>query len=345
MNVSVVVPAYNRAHQIAGLLRSVLAQTRPPLEIIVVDDGSTDDTESVCAGFGSALRYVRQANAGVSAARNHGASFARGELIAFADSDDAWRADKLAAQVAALEANADAGWCISGCSLINEAGDPIVADGFGTAFGVFASEHSSPDALFSRYFERITVAAGDTTYRGYRGDAYLPLFLGNFALPSSAVVRRDLFEASGGFDPALRRAEETEFFHRLAATSPVVILMDPLVAYRMDQPGALAAAANSGSLIQGALTILDRSAALRPQTPEITAHLRRGRQSLLRNLAYVRLSLRDGRAARRAVVDAWHEGAARDTWSMAIYGVSLLPPAALGLLHRAKRALAGRGES
>lgn len=96
--VSVVIPAYNAAPFIARAIESVLAQTRPVLEVLVVDDGSRDRTAEIAAGFGAPVRVVRQANAGPSAARNHGARLARGEWIALLDADDAWLPEKLERQ-------------------------------------------------------------------------------------------------------------------------------------------------------------------------------------------------------------------------------------------------------
>ncbi|MBX3464651.1 MAG: glycosyltransferase family 2 protein [Planctomycetes bacterium] len=97
--VSVVIPTFNRARLLPRAIDSVLAQTLPAAEVIVVDDGSTDDTADVIAGYGDRVRYLQQPNAGVSAARNKGIRAARHELIAFLDSDDYWRPGKLAAQV------------------------------------------------------------------------------------------------------------------------------------------------------------------------------------------------------------------------------------------------------
>jgi glycosyltransferase involved in cell wall biosynthesis len=100
--VSVIVPTFNGERFLEEALRSALAQTLPPLEVIVVDDGSTDASAEIAEAFGEPVRCIRQENAGVAAARNHGLSVARGEFIAFLDHDDLWPADKLELQVAAL---------------------------------------------------------------------------------------------------------------------------------------------------------------------------------------------------------------------------------------------------
>src|SRR5689334_13044424 len=108
MTVSVVIPTYNRAHTVVDAVVSVLSQTYEDLELVVVDDGSTDDTaERIAAVRDPRLSYVRAGHAGVSAARNLGVKHTHGELVAFLDSDDLWRREKLAHEVAFLRARPD----------------------------------------------------------------------------------------------------------------------------------------------------------------------------------------------------------------------------------------------
>jgi glycosyltransferase involved in cell wall biosynthesis len=106
--VSVVVPVHNGAAFVADALESVLAQTYAPVEVIVVDDGSDDDTASIVARHGPAVAVIRQPHAGPAAARNAGVSAASGEYISFLDADDLWPVDKLAVQVAYLHCPQDA---------------------------------------------------------------------------------------------------------------------------------------------------------------------------------------------------------------------------------------------
>ena len=100
VTVSVVVPAYNYARYLPKAIDSALGQTHPPLEVIVVDDGSTDDTPRVLAAYADRIRVIRQANQGAGAARNAGIAAARGEYVAFLDSDDLWHPRKLELQLA-----------------------------------------------------------------------------------------------------------------------------------------------------------------------------------------------------------------------------------------------------
>src|SRR5512143_3730544 len=105
--VSVVMPVYNGARYLRQALESALAQTYRPLEIVVVDDGSTDETPAILAEFGTRIRALRQPNSGSAAARNAALDAARGELIAFLDADDLWLPQKLAVQVEYLREHPD----------------------------------------------------------------------------------------------------------------------------------------------------------------------------------------------------------------------------------------------
>ena len=108
MTVSVLIPCYNREGSLPAAIESASAQSAPPAEIVVVDDGSTDGSAAVAEGFGPPVRVVRQANGGAAAARNRGLAECRGEWVAFLDSDDIWAPDKLERQLAAAAAVPDA---------------------------------------------------------------------------------------------------------------------------------------------------------------------------------------------------------------------------------------------
>ncbi len=342
-SVSVIVPTYNRARWLPEAVTSVLRQTHAPLEVLIVDDGSTDDTEAVCASFAAPVRYIRQANAGVSAARNHGVREARGEWIAFLDSDDVWLPAKLEIQLAALRAFPGAEWSVTGCEVVDLEGQPVPQpQGFERAFPIFAELGASADDVFSRAFACTDIECADASHRVYSGDPFQLLFRGNFALPSSVMVRREVFDAIGGFDETLRLAEETECFHRLAARSCVAVVMSPLVRYRVGGQGSLTSSTNTTRLIRNALTSLDRAARLRPElSPSEQRAYEAGRQSLLLRLAYTQLSVLEREAARATVAEVWRRGGGvgRTPRGLAIYAASLLPVALLRRLHSLKRGL------
>ena len=111
--ISCVVPVFNGERYLRECLNSILAQTWRPLEIIVVDDGSTDQTSDIAAEFGNAIRYIRQDNAGPVAARNQGVRVASGDFIGFLDADDLWHEHKLSRQIARFNARPELDICIA----------------------------------------------------------------------------------------------------------------------------------------------------------------------------------------------------------------------------------------
>jgi glycosyltransferase involved in cell wall biosynthesis len=342
--VSVIIPTYNHAESLPQTVGSILQQTHSPLEVIIVDDGSMDDTETVCAGMPGPVRYMRQQNAGVSAARNHGIAEARGEWVALADSDDLWHPSKLEVQLAALARATDARWCATGCQVIGPDSAPVPGrQGFERVFAVFDSATEPPESFFSRWLSRDEIRSHGQSHAFFHGDFFELLFHGNVVLPSSALIHKGVFDRVGRFDEAFRLAEETEFFHRAAAREPGVIIMTPLVGYRVAQTGSLTNPANTPRLVNAALTSLDRAAELRGKlTASECAAYRRGRQRLLADLAYAELSLLHRQAARTALLSAWQAGVRKDARTVAVYAASLLPTPVLRRLHWLKRRVAPR---
>jgi glycosyltransferase involved in cell wall biosynthesis len=340
--ISVVIPTYNRAEWLPQTVGSILQQTRLPLEVIIVDDGSMDHTAAVCAAMPEPVRYIRQENAGVSAARNRGIVESRAEWVALADSDDLWEPRKLEVQLAALARVQDARWCASNCQVVDEHDEPVVGrQGFERVFGVFNHVNGTPDSHFSRWLSRDAVVLDDESHTFYHGDFYEVLFHGNVILPSSSVIHRDLFEEAGRFDEAFRWAEETEFFHRAASHSPGVLLTTPLVRYRVAGGDSMTNPSNTARFASNALVSLDRAAALRGKpTGSVLRAYHEGRQRILAELAYAELSTLNRRGARAALTSAWEAGAGKTPRTMALYAASLLPVSALRGLHFMKRTLA-----
>lgn len=343
--VSVVIPTYNRAALLVETVRSVLAQTVAPREILVVDDGSTDDTPAVCAGFPAPVRVIRQANAGLPSARNTGIHAARGEWVALCDSDDLWHPRKLEVQLAAVAAVPGARWSLTGCSIIDEESRPVALPGTGweRVFPVFRERGTGPGAHFAPWLREMRIGDGDGDGDGaarvFGGDAYGMLFLGNVALPSSALFERALLERTGMFDPAFVLAEETEFFHRLAAAAPVSIVDEPMVEYRMGHVSMISSS-RTVPYVRWALRSLRQAAALRPAMTDVErAAYAAGRRSLRMRLAYAQLSELDRAGARRALREQWRDDGTLSPRAAVLLLASLLPAGALRGLHRVKRSL------
>ncbi|MGH7917245.1 MAG: glycosyltransferase family 2 protein [Candidatus Binataceae bacterium] len=213
--VSVVVPTYNRRAMMREALMSVLAQRDVPLELIVVDDGSTDGTfaelETLALSLASAppgrIRLFRTANRGVAAARNTGAAQASAPLLAFLDSDDCWMLDKLTRQTMFMRVNPHYAIC--------QTQELWLRDGTRVNPG-------------RRHFKR-------------GGDIFLDSLHTCLVSPSAVMLRTDLFHAMGGFDEAMRAAEDYDLWLRILITHPIGLLDETHVIRRAGHPGQLSA--------------------------------------------------------------------------------------------------------
>jgi len=211
--VSIIIPTYNRAARLRACLQSVLEGDGAPAEVIVVDDGSKDDTRAVVETFGPAVRYVYQQNAGPSAARNTGARTARGRYIAFFDSDDRLLPVPRQRVVDFLDRHPEVGVAFTDAMVEEASGRSSRAfrrDGLET---FWALPHAmTPDGV--RVFEREPFMRAMILDRCY-------------LVPSITVIRRSALERSGPFDETLIGYEEWDLFVRLAAAFPFAYLDEP----------------------------------------------------------------------------------------------------------------------
>lgn len=199
--VSIVVANYNCGRFVADAIDTALQQSYPHTEVIVVDDGSTDDSMAVLDRYRDRIRIVRQANQGVSAARNTGIHESRGDLVAFLDADDLWHRDKLAKQVPLFD-NPAVGLAYCGVEYVDERGRSLGTNTRGLRGRVLR------DIALLR--ETVVLAGGST-----------------------AVVRRRLFDEAGGFDPQLSTAADWDMWRRIACRAEVDVAREPLIQYRL----------------------------------------------------------------------------------------------------------------
>lgn len=211
--VSVIIPTYNRASTLKRTVDSALAQTYRPLEVIVVDDGSTDGTEAVIRSYGDRIRGILQPNGGPSAARNTGAKAASGEWLAFLDSDDVWKPEKIARQVDLVtRAGVRVDCCMCNAAIIDEDG----ATG-ATTFGA--------SGVLGELSEGYWLNPG-------------PLIATRFILFNQvALIRSEAFRDAGGFKPELRLLEDHDLAFRLSVAGPWAFVADPLVEKYNDTVG------------------------------------------------------------------------------------------------------------
>jgi len=195
MRISVVLPTYNRAHSLPRALDSVLCQSLPAADVIVVDDGSQDDSEDLIRRQYPQVRYMRRPNGGVSRARNLGISEASGDWIALLDSDDTWMPDKLAAQ----------------CALLRE--QPHI-------------RLCHTQEVWIRHGRRVNQMEKHAKSGGRIFRACLPRCV---ISPSAALLHRSLFEEIGTFDEDLPACEDYDLWLRICATETVAFLPTPQI--------------------------------------------------------------------------------------------------------------------
>ncbi|MGA7377390.1 MAG: glycosyltransferase family A protein [Candidatus Sulfotelmatobacter sp.] len=210
--VSVVIPTYNRAGTVPRAIESVLAQTFTDLEVIVVDDGSSDDTGKVLGEmFGERIRYFAQVNQGASIARNRGIEEARGEWIAFLDSDDLWEKEKLEWQLKALEQFApQCCGCYTDTRFFNHPETRTMFQLVEHEFPHEGTMGAKPDVL-----ERLVRPGG----------------AGMVVCLSSFMGRADVIRKTTGFDPKLLYSQDSEFLFRLALLTGFCYVNLPLVRF------------------------------------------------------------------------------------------------------------------
>lgn len=203
--VTVVIPTWNRAGSLRRALDSVFAQTRPPDEVIVVDDGSSDGTRRMVREGYPRASYLFQENRGVAAARNRGAEKAGGDWLAFLDSDDEWLPRKLERQLHALGAQPEFQLC-----------------------------HT--DEIWIRRGRRVNPMKKHAKSGGWIFQRSLELCL---ISPSSVLLRRDLFDFLGGFDESLPACEDYDLWLRITALHPVLYVDEPLIVKHGGHPDQL----------------------------------------------------------------------------------------------------------
>ena len=200
--VSVIIPIYNGAATVERALESVFEQTFSDFEIVVVDDGSTDDTPAVLAKFGDRIRMIRQSNRGFPGARNVAVGVSRGDLIALIDHDDQWLPRKLELTVAALDADPGAALVYTDLVVVNEAGE----ESRSSPIGSDTAHAPTMDEMLTRIW---------------------PI------MPSTVVMRRAAFDRAGGFGESLH--EDLDFWLLMREQGNFIYIPDKLVRFTFGQ--------------------------------------------------------------------------------------------------------------
>ena len=226
--VSVIIPTYNRGWILREAIDSVLSQEFSDYELIVVDDGSTDDTRAILDSYGQDIIVLRQPNQGVSAARNRGIAESCAQLISFLDSDDLWLPQKLTRQVAFFQSNPDA--------LICQTEETWVRNGV-----------------------RVNPKKRHHKFSGMIFEPSLALCL---VSPSAVMIRKTLFDTVGLFDESLPACEDYDLWLRVSCRYPVFLIDEPLIIKHGGHDDQLSKAAGLDKYRIQALTKIAKSGQL-----------------------------------------------------------------------------------
>ena len=335
--VSIVIPTYNCGQYVEEAVDSVLNQTYRNLEIIVVNDGSTDDTASRLEKYKDqgCVRIVSQANRGLSGARNVGIGFSSGEYVALLDSDDRWLPDKLERQLACFQELEGVDMVFSDFSAIDPEGATISDNYQKGAFGMLREYEVSLPDLFPE-LRKLTAPATVGLRAGF-GSVFFELCKGNFILPSTTIYRRSSLEnPSHRFNESYRCAEEQDFHLRFSMRHSVAWLDAVTTEYRIGRAGKLSGNPNTPRLIFNAIETMQD---LYKQNEELQS----GRKNLYREvmgrhharLAYYYLSVLNRKDARKQAVESLRYAPFQPK-PIAVGALSFLPVFALNLMGKIK---------
>jgi glycosyltransferase involved in cell wall biosynthesis len=235
MQVSVIIPTYNSARFLTAAVESVLKQTFKDFEVIVIDDGSTDNTSEIIKQFGDSVRYIFQKNQGVSVARNTGIKNSAAKYVAFLDADDVWMPTKLEKQIAALKENPKSKVCY-------------------TEYLSVSSDLKPQDLRRLRCQNEVL---SDLLLRG-----------NVIGPPSTVFGERGIFEELGGFDSNLSLSADWDMWIRLASVTEWTFIKEPLLMYRLH---SLNMGRNSVLLEEDTLRLLEKSFAMTNLSNELRA--------------------------------------------------------------------------
>jgi len=278
--VTVIIPTYNRAHFIKNAVDSVLSQTYKDFELIVVDDGSTDNTKQILKAYRDKLHYVYQENQERAVARNKGIALAKGEYVGFLDSDDLWFIDKLARQVPVLD---------------NAPENVVLTYGYKQVVDKDLNSVSGYEKKLRRLYKKAEK----------KKDTYLSNLESSSIFTSTILIRRKVLLEMGGYDAAINDREDYELYLRLLLKGYefAFISNPPLIQYRLDYEER-----NHKRIDKGYLLLYEKHLELCQQLKDKTA-ISKAKRLLYKNIAQTYYRLGDFTQARifwnKALKTSW----------------------------------------
>jgi glycosyltransferase involved in cell wall biosynthesis len=257
MKVSVIIPSYNCGPYLSNAISSVLQQTYKNFEIIVVDDGSTDNTGNIIEPFVDRIKFIKQVNLGVSAARNTGLKEATGDLIAFLDADDTWFPDKIAVQLNIINKHPDIIGIFSDFALCDKDGKMIHKRFVTRNYHIFNYYKYTWERIFPDH-ETVTFEndLDGTAFSVFYGDIFKSLYIGNFINTSSIVLKHEVLKTVGYFTPERRTQEDYEYWLKIASKYSFAYVDTPLLCTRR-RPNQLTSKSEIFDIINQSLSIIE----------------------------------------------------------------------------------------
>jgi glycosyltransferase involved in cell wall biosynthesis len=278
--VSVVVPAHNAGRHIGETIENVLDQSHPNTEVVVVDDGSTDDTPEVLKRFAGRIRVVRQANGGLGSARSAGMRAARGAYLAWLDADDLCHPQRIAVQAALLDARPEIDVVSTDFSAFDDDGVVSV-----THSARYYSALRSPAGLRGLFTQEEAFDGRDVSwlatpfdeaFRVFSGNVWETIVWANFVHPPTVMMRRGVFERLGNLDDRYGFAVDWEYLIRASESSLFAYVDAPLIRYRL-HGGQMSGSRNTRRIAEDILNVVEAELRRRPDLadrfPEKTRRL------------------------------------------------------------------------
>jgi glycosyltransferase involved in cell wall biosynthesis len=338
--VSVVIPAFNRVHTIERAVRSALSQDYPSIEVIVVDDGSTDGTAALVrrtfaqelqGGERARVKVIEKANGGVCTARNAGMAVARGEFVAALDSDDYWLPGKLKLQVGILKAHPRVSLIWSDMAAVNPAGEVTEPRYLRKMYHAYRHFPKTSDL-----FHEEGVAESGVRYA--IGDLTWPMVIGNLIHTSTVVARAEALAQAGQYRQIYHPCEDQEYYFRLCRTGPVVYVDAVTIHYCVGAADAATAPSQAVKLATSHLRVLNdllQQEQDRIQLPADLLHQVQAAAYRWVGSAYCEAGQRTEARAHLWVSLRMNP---RDRIALMYLVMTLMPRALLGVLRKAKRA-------
>lgn len=229
--VSVVVASYNAAKTLAETVECVLRQTYPSVELVVVDDGSTDDTQEILKRYSSRVRIVAKSNGGLASARNAGCKAAQGTYVALLDADDLCMPNRISVQAAFMEQHPDVLLCCSDFSAFNASG--IVAESYIARY--YSRVDETPGGIAGIYSRQKDISVDGEKLSTYSGQVYEHMAAGNFIHPPTVFFRRSALEKCGFWDESIVNACDVDWLVRMTRIGQVGYIDRPLLQYRLSE--------------------------------------------------------------------------------------------------------------